>query len=235
MIETFPSIFGRPTKIVHRRPPMIWDGPPAESTNTSPRAVRDMRFAFDRIWARCICGFRNTQPLQRIRCIGGILKSVKAVFFQTSLKPSFEACWRHHVLWDMLRQSVDAGIRVVQIHGPPGVGKTALAMWLSRRAHQFGSAETLRVVQGSLGGETAGLGGLLRRAWQAFGLDGDALRRRVFKRLSALGLQGDQAAMMSCLNASEDGLPDAAVKTPICCRWTLACGSKHAARSDFDH
>ena len=135
-------------------------------------------------------------------------------------------------LWNMLRQCVDAGIRMVQIHGPPGVGKTALAMWLSRRAHQFGSAETLRVVEGRSGGEMGGLGGLLRRAWQAFGLDGDALRRRVFKRLSALGLQGDQAAMMNCLNASEDGLPDAVrqnARFAAVGRW-LAARSRHRAQ-----
>ena len=80
-------------------------------------------------------------------------------------------------LWNMLRQCVDAGIRMVQIHGPPGVGKTALAMWLSRRAHQFGSAETLRVVEGVRGAKWAGWAGCCG-VRQAFGLDGDALRRR---------------------------------------------------------
>ena len=87
-------------------------------------------------------------------------------------------------LWAALRQ-VHARLlpRVVLLTGAAGSGKSRLAAWLTRRAHEVGAGVVLRATHSSTPGGQDGLGPMLARALSCIGLDADATRERLETRL----------------------------------------------------
>ncbi len=86
-------------------------------------------------------------------------------------------------LWAALRQVHARGLpRVVLLTGGAGSGKSRLASWLSRRAHEVGAAVTLRATHGRTLGAEDGLGPMLARAFGCVGLGS----QEAFDRLRTL-------------------------------------------------
>ena len=100
-------------------------------------------------------------------------------------------------------------MRVVHIFGESGVGKSALGLWLSRRAHYFGGALTLNVTHEGPSADSAGLGGMLRRAWRAFGLHGEELHGHIERQLGDRGVE-DLIPLLLCLETTNLGSPESA-------------------------
>ena len=83
-------------------------------------------------------------------------------------------------LWSALRQVASTGrSQAVWLVGEAGVGKTALALAVARRAEELGCAVSFRVDHHVGGSSGDGLEGLLRRCWRARGLSGEALERQL--------------------------------------------------------
>ncbi len=81
-------------------------------------------------------------------------------------------------MWEALRRSRDRqGIEVVVVHGAAGTGKTRLAQWVARRAHEVGSAELLLVRH--LAESDVGVADVVLDAIGGRGLDRDDLGRHI--------------------------------------------------------
>jgi hypothetical protein len=67
-------------------------------------------------------------------------------------------------LWAALREvQASGGTRAVVLRGAEGVGKTRLAEWLARRAHEAGAATVLRATHGEIPAPSDGLQGMMTR------------------------------------------------------------------------
>ena len=89
-------------------------------------------------------------------------------------------------LWAALRQvHARTQPRVVLLSGGAGSGKSRLAAWLTRRAHEVGAGVVLRATHSSTLGGQDGLGPMLSRAFACVGLDPTATRERMRIRLPA--------------------------------------------------
>ena len=84
-----------------------------------------------------------------------------------------------NALWSALarvRHSGEAGC--VILHGPPGIGKTRLAQWLTATADEMGVAHVLEAYHGREGDDSYGLGGMFARYFRIGGLDPDSAKYR---------------------------------------------------------
>jgi len=115
-------------------------------------------------------------------------------------------------LWQELHAVVSGGaVRVVVLLGPAGCGKTRLATWLARRAHELGAATVIEAVHGEIPGPACGLGPMLSRLLRSEGLAPHRVRDRVRARLPAAGcLEEDDVGAVASLaepraRASADG------------------------------
>ncbi|MCA9538356.1 MAG: serine/threonine-protein kinase PknK, partial [Myxococcales bacterium] len=83
-------------------------------------------------------------------------------------------------LWAALRAvAAGEGAGLVLIEGASGTGKSHLATWLARRAHELAVAEPLRVTHDHPNGPSCGLGPMLARHLRTQRLEGEALITRV--------------------------------------------------------
>jgi tetratricopeptide (TPR) repeat protein len=78
--------------------------------------------------------------------------------------------------------------RLVLLHGAVGSGTSRLAEWLCERAHEVGGAEVLVVAPVADGDPTGALTAMLARHFGTRGLDAEAGRARVERRLRAQGV-----------------------------------------------
>ncbi len=94
------------------------------------------------------------------------------------------------LIWKALRTVVAEGkSRLVVVSGGPGVGKSRLARWMARRAHETGAADYLRVeysdrARGS--SEVEGLGGMIQSVFRSWHLSRSKLYRHLLEQLPPL-------------------------------------------------
>ncbi|MFP4600394.1 MAG: serine/threonine-protein kinase PknK [Persicimonas sp.] len=97
-------------------------------------------------------------------------------------------------LWEQLTEVVDRGeTRVTLLRGETGSGKTRLARWLARRAHEIGAGDTLEASHSPLGSPTDGLVPMLARRLGCVGLAPKESFKRVRELYERLGAQGREA------------------------------------------
>ncbi|QDG49674.1 tetratricopeptide repeat protein [Persicimonas caeni] len=115
-------------------------------------------------------------------------------------------------LWEHLTQVVNEGrTRVTLLRGTTGSGKTRLARWLARRAHEVGAADVLEATHSPTGSPTDGLPAMLARRLQCVGLAPMETFKRVRKLYQLLGAEGraaivEPAAVSELINEHSEGL-----------------------------
>lgn len=93
-------------------------------------------------------------------------------------------------LWEMLRVARESKRpRAILLTGPPASGKSRLARWLSRRAHELGAATTLKATHSSNAEWSGGLGPMLDRFFRCAQLEWDEALERVQERLAELDIE----------------------------------------------
>jgi serine/threonine protein kinase/tetratricopeptide (TPR) repeat protein len=95
-------------------------------------------------------------------------------------------------LWDTLRTVREEGeARAVLIRGPAGTGKSRLGRWLTRRAHEVGSAVVLKAVFSPIAGPGDGLARMVAQHLRAGGLSHAETISRVGRKMKELGVRDD--------------------------------------------
>lgn len=75
------------------------------------------------------------------------------------------------VLWQKLRQVREQRqLQVVVVRGPAGTGKSRLAEWIARRAHETGAANVMHASHSGMGTPSDGIGRMLGRYTRCLGL-----------------------------------------------------------------
>ncbi len=91
-------------------------------------------------------------------------------------------------LWDALLETHETTEpRAVILSGPAGSGKSRLAEWIYRRAHEVGAATVFRAVHNPEGGRGDGIVGLLTRGLAIAGLRRERAVEQIQKILKRLG------------------------------------------------
>jgi len=107
-------------------------------------------------------------------------------------------------LWGELRTVWRQGqARACLVSGAAGSGKSRLAEWIARRAHEVGSANVLWATHGPEGGPTHGLGRMLARYFQCGGLSPADVEKRIGRWLSRVGVSDplEARALMEVIGA----------------------------------
>ncbi len=89
------------------------------------------------------------------------------------------------IIWANLRTVRETGhARVVMIRGGAGTGKSRLAEWVSRRAHETGSANIMHAIHSGMGNPSDGIGRMMARYTRCLGLRRDEIILRAEEFLS---------------------------------------------------
>ncbi len=103
-------------------------------------------------------------------------------------------------LWTALHDAHARQVaRVVVLRGPSGYGKSRLAEWIGRRAHEVGAAEVFTGTHQAVVGPRDGLAGLMGRALRAHGLDQHELRDHIEQLLPDAPSWTGQGAEALCV------------------------------------
>jgi len=85
-----------------------------------------------------------------------------------------------HALWQAFREARKGRTtRAIVLRGPPGCGKTLLANWLARRAHEVGAAHVLSSSHTEQPTPGQGAGGMIARFLRCTDLARDAIEHRL--------------------------------------------------------
>ncbi len=91
-------------------------------------------------------------------------------------------------LWQSLYNVYRGGEpQLVVLRGPAGLGKSRLAQWLCRRAHELGAAVPMRATHSRERGKAHGLGPMLERFFRGVGMRREGLQEHLEQELRALG------------------------------------------------
>jgi serine/threonine protein kinase/tetratricopeptide (TPR) repeat protein len=105
-------------------------------------------------------------------------------------------------LWDALHlvRSTQQ-IQVILMEGPSGYGKSRLAEWCLHRAHEVGTAHTLKATHHPEPGPSSGLAPMLRRFLRCHGMTPDTLKEELPTLLQPFGLHDPEeiAAILQML------------------------------------
>ncbi|MFU8805751.1 MAG: serine/threonine-protein kinase PknK, partial [Bradymonadaceae bacterium] len=98
------------------------------------------------------------------------------------------------VIWNSLAEvRTTRQARAVIVDGPAGCGKSALAEWIGRRAHEVGAASYLNATFSAQGMITGGVGAMLNHLFRAEDLSEDERRGRVMDWIDANDPDDDYA------------------------------------------
>lgn len=93
-------------------------------------------------------------------------------------------------LWHLLKAvRGEREARAAIVRGPAGTGKTRLAAWLCRRAHEVGSASRLKAMFSPIAGPGDGLSRMVAQQLRAGGMNYQDTMERVETELRALGVR----------------------------------------------
>ena len=130
-------------------------------------------------------------------------------------------------IWGLLGEVHErGGQRLLFLTGESGVGKSRLAQWMSRRAHEVGAFRVLRATHGHHGGLFEGVEGMLRREFGLVGLEREAVYERLLANLVHASdarreeQELEAAEFTELLFPSPDGEKAAALRAPRA-RWSL--------------
>lgn len=108
------------------------------------------------------------------------------------------------LLWKALRRVAERGrTQVVLLEGPAGYGKSRLATWLVRRAHELGVAEAVVARHARQPGPGTGLGPMLARALRCSDLPAEARLSRIIDLIGQDEAE-DETAFLPALAALTD-------------------------------
>ncbi|MEZ4436196.1 MAG: protein kinase, partial [bacterium] len=102
-------------------------------------------------------------------------------------------------LWSALRSATRGRARAVLIEGPAGQGKTHLAAWLARRAHELGIAEYLYASHDRLPSPESGPAAMIARYLRCADLDGAPRQARIEAALAPHGAPALAAELTAAL------------------------------------
>lgn len=108
-------------------------------------------------------------------------------------------------LWAALRSATRGRARVVLIEGPAGQGKTHLAAWLARRAHELGIADHLHATHDRLPSAESGPGAMIARFLRCGDLGGAPRQARIEAALAPHGDAVVAAGLAEALPVAVEG------------------------------
>ncbi len=112
------------------------------------------------------------------------------------------------VIWKHLKEARQSQKpHGVILRGGAGTGKTRLAQWIMRRAHEVGSAEVFSATHSPTGGPADGLSRMMARQMRCIGLTREETYERMRHLLTDLGMDSelDWLAFTELLNPLEEG------------------------------
>lgn len=116
------------------------------------------------------------------------------------------------VLWAMMRSALTARRpRAAVVAGEPGVGKSRIATWLARRAHEVGAVTVLSAFHSAGGSSSEGIAGMLRRHFRAWKLSREPLfehLEQVVPRLSGESPADFEADLKALTEMARGGLDE---------------------------
>lgn len=93
-------------------------------------------------------------------------------------------------LWSALRDVRASGVaQAVLVRGPAGTGKSRLARWVCRRAHEVGSAVVLKALFSPIAGPGDGLSRMVAQQLRAGGMEVGPTMRRVEQEMRRYGVR----------------------------------------------
>ena len=85
-------------------------------------------------------------------------------------------------MWELFFDTVaTASPRAVLLRGPTGCGKTRLARWIGRRAHELAGAQFMEATHSGVGGPRDGIASMLAAHLGCTGLDTDKILERIHR------------------------------------------------------
>lgn len=116
------------------------------------------------------------------------------------------------IVWNAVKRAIDGKLQGVLIEGPGGVGKSRLAQWISRRAHEVGACQIMSAFHNPQGSGNDGLLGMLEDYMGTWHLERDEVYELLLARVQAefaiskgdLSPERDAAAMTELLRPTTD-------------------------------
>ncbi len=174
--------------------------------------------------------WRGAEPLRRA------LSTVGASLGMYGLRiiPVVDRDQPRDVLWEQTAGAVNGpATRLTVLRGPAGSGKTRLARWLARRAHEVGAADILEATHSPMGSPADGLAAMVARYLRCVGQQPKEVFARIRSLYEQLGVTGrpgiiEPAALTELLDPHTSGEMDPAANYAF-----SNVGERYAVLSNF--